>query len=274
MDRRPADPADTPLPPPPTSPWPAADDVPPSAAVYLSPPVGLYAAAKPALDWVAAAGLLLVLWPFIAAGWVAVRLTTTGPGIYAQTRAGRRGPAFRILKLRSMHHTPATAADFRWATRDDARVTRVGKVLRALHLDELPQLFNVLRGEMSLVGPRPERPEVIAGKGLADEVPGYPLRSRVRPGVTGLAQIQLPADTDVTSVRHKVYYDLYYLAHQSLWLDLRICAGTVLKWFIGPDRLRRLLALPSREQVCEHFLSLLAPPVPADEASSLTAPVV
>jgi lipopolysaccharide/colanic/teichoic acid biosynthesis glycosyltransferase len=189
--------------------------------------------------------------------------------VYAQTRAGRGGRLFRIFKIRSMHHTRANAADFAWATAGDRRITRVGKVLRALHLDELPQLVNVLRGEMGLVGPRPERPEVIAGKGLADEVPGYALRTLVRPGVTGLAQIQVPADSDVTSVKHKVYYDLYYLAHQSVWLDLRICVGTVLKCFLRAETLRRVLFLPTREQVCEHFLSLLAAPEP----DSRVAPV-
>lgn len=269
--RPPADQSATPPLPPPTPPWPDVDDVPPSAAVYLSAPAGLYATLKPTFELIASAVLVVAFFPLMAAAWLAIRLTSPGPGVYAQTRAGRGGRAFRIFKIRSMHHSKATAADFAWATAGDARITRVGKVLRALHLDELPQLFNVLRGEMSLVGPRPERPEVIAGKGLADDVPGYALRTLVRPGVTGLAQIQLPADSDVTSVRHKVYYDLYYLAHQSVWLDLRIAAGTLLKCFVGPDTLRKFLFLPTREQVCDHFLSLLA--VPEGEESSLAVPV-
>lgn len=258
-------------PPAPTPPWPDVDDVPPSAAVYLSAPAGWYATLKPTFELIAAAVLVVVLFPFMVVAWLAIKLTSPGPGVYAQTRAGRNGSAFRIFKIRSMHHTPATAADIAWATAGDARITRVGKLLRALHLDELPQLFNVLRGEMSLVGPRPERPEVIADKGLADEVPGYPLRAQVRPGVTGLAQIQLPADSDITSVKHKLYYDLYYLAHQSVWLDVRICVGTLLKAAVGPARLQRLLFLPTREQVCDHFLSLLA--VPEGEESPLVVPV-
>src|SRR5205823_3638949 len=107
-----------------------------------------------------------------------------------------------------------------WSPCGDRRVTRIGRLLRVTHLDELPQLFNVLMGHMSLVGPRPERPEVIDAKGLTQVVPGYRLRQLVKPGVTGLAQLQLPPDSDITSVRHKVVYDLYYARHQSLFLDL------------------------------------------------------
>jgi lipopolysaccharide/colanic/teichoic acid biosynthesis glycosyltransferase len=248
------------------------DDVPPTATVYLSAPTGWYATLKPTFELLTAAVCSVLLFPFMLLAWAAIKLTSRGPGLYVQTRAGRGDRPFRIFKIRSMRSDEATAANLNWATKGDARVTRVGKVLRALHLDELPQLFNVLRGEMSLVGPRPERPEVIATKGLPDEVPGYSLRTLVRPGVTGLAQIQLPADTDVTSVRHKVYYDLYYLSHQSLWLDLRICAGTVLKCFLSPDTLRKVLFLPTRERVCDHFLSLLA--VPEDEVAHAAQTVV
>ena len=113
-------------------------------------------------------------------------------------------------------------------------MTWVGRVLRRTHIDELPKLFNVLIGQMSLVGPRPERPEVIQAKGLNQLVPGYRLRLRVKPGVTGLAQCQLPADSDVTSVRYKVVYDLYYVEHGSPWFDLRILALTL--WHILTTR--------------------------------------
>ena len=123
----------------------------------------------------------------------------------------------------------------------------VGQLLRKCHIDEFPQLLNVLRGEMSLVGPRPERPEVIQGKGLAERVPGYSLRMSVKPGITGLAQVQLPADSDLRSVRHKIVYDLYYIANRSLWLDARIMVATVLKAIgITPTWLRRICMLPSQ----------------------------
>ena len=245
---------------PPTPPWPEVDGVPASAVVHLTAPTGLYATLKPAFELIAAAGLMILLLPFMLIAWAVVKLTSAGPGVYVQTRAGRGGRAYSIFKLRTMHHTKANAANTSWAKANDGRITPLGKVFRALHLDELPQLFNVLRGEMSLIGPRPERPEVIAGKGLAGDVPGYDLRTLVRPGVSGLAQIQLPADSDQLSVRHKVLYDLYYLSHQTVWLDARIVVGTLLKAFVKPDGLRKLLFLPTREQVCEHFLSLLVAP--------------
>lgn len=261
----PADPCATP-------PWPAVDDLSPTATVYLPAPAGWYASLKPTFDLLAAVIFTVLTFPFMVAAWVAIKISSPGPGLYVQTRAGRGERPFRIFKIRSMRHDRATATNLNWAAKGDSRITTVGKLLRVLHLDELPQLFNVLRGEMSLVGPRPERPEVIALKGLPDEVPGYHLRALVRPGVTGLAQIQLPADTDVTSVKHKLYYDLYYLAHQSVWLDVRICAGTLLKCVFGPETLRKLLFLPTREQVCDHFLSLLA--VPEADAEAVAAPVV
>ena len=267
MESRP--PAEPPPDPAPTPEWPEVDSVPPTAAVYLAAPVGWYASLKPTFELLAAAVFTLLLFPFMLLAWAAIRLTSPGPGLYTQTRTGRGGRDFRIFKIRTMRHDRATAANLAWAVKGDTRVTGVGRVLRTLHLDELPQLFNVLRGEMSLVGPRPERPEVIAAKGLPDEVPGYALRTLVRPGVTGLAQIQLPADTDVVSVRHKVYYDLYYLSHQSVWLDVRICLGTLLKCVCRAGTLRKVLFLPTREQVCEHFLSLLEAPQP----DSRVAPV-
>ncbi len=246
--------------------WPEVDDVSAAAPVYLTPNAGWYTAVKPAVEAVAGIGLMLVALPLLLVGWALIRLTSRGPGFYFQSRAGWRNRPYTIVKIRSMYHTPEVAKNTDWAKlTGDARVTPVGRILRALHLDELPQLFNVLRGEMSLVGPRPERPEVIARKQLIDLVPGYAHRTTVRPGVTGLAQVQLPGDTDVTSVRHKVYYDLYYLSHQSLWLDARICAATLLKSFLSPDRLRRVLLLPTREQVCAHFLTLLTPPEPGTE---------
>jgi lipopolysaccharide/colanic/teichoic acid biosynthesis glycosyltransferase len=265
-------PADAPAEPTPTPPWPTVDDIPPTTAVYLPAPADWYASLKPTFDTIVAAVGVVLLFPFIVLAWAAIKISSPGPGLYVQTRAGRGNRPFSIFKIRSMKHDLATAKNLNWATQGDARITWVGKLLRKLHLDELPQLFNVLRGEMSLVGPRPERPEVISLKGLPDEVPGYAFRALVRPGVTGLAQIQLPADTDITSVRHKVYYDLYYITHQSVWLDARICVGTVLKCFLRAETLRKILFLPTRERVCEHFLSLLA--APDADAEAVPVPVV
>src|SRR5262249_12110932 len=151
----------------------------------------------------------------------------------------------------------------------DSRITRVGKFLRLSHIDELPQLLNVLLGHMSLVGPRPERPEVIQARGLNQLVPGYRHRLRVKPGVTGLAQCQLPADSDVTSVRYKIVYDLYYVENMSLLLDLRLMLATLFRAAkLGPEALRRVFLLPNRKRVAETFHSRIVPP-----PESATVPV-
>ena len=242
-----------------TEPWPEVDWMTVGTRLRLDPPAGWYAAMKPAIEIGAAVLLLPVALVAIAAAWVLVRATSAGPGFYVQTRVGRGGRPFGIVKVRTMFSDASVAKNIEWAQKNDRRITPVGKILRVLHIDELPQLFNVLKGEMSLVGPRPERPEVIASKGLHKQVPGYDHRTAVHPGVTGLAQVQLPADTDTLSVRHKVCYDLYYLMNRSLWLDLRLCAATALKAFLSPPALRRFLLLPTREQVVAQVLQLVQP---------------
>lgn len=215
-----------------------------------APAPGFYGAAKPYLDFVAALCIGIAVLPVLALAWAAVRITSAGPGVYTQVRSGFRGRDYTIFKLRSMTHNCESQSGIRWATKRDSRVTPIGQFLRVTHLDELPQLWNVLRGEMSLVGPRPERPEVIRAKGLCDLVPGYEDRMQVRPGVTGFAQVQLPADTDIASVRAKVSYDLYYVRHQSLGFDVRILLATAFKAAgVGPVALRKLFRLPTPEQV-------------------------
>jgi lipopolysaccharide/colanic/teichoic acid biosynthesis glycosyltransferase len=153
-----------------------------------------------------------------------VKLTSRGPAFYTQTRVGEDGRLFTIWKIRSMVHNCESLTGPRWSMPGDPRVTRIGAFLRASHLDELPQLLNVLRGEMSLIGPRPERPEFVPE--LERELPGYWQRLTVRPGVTGLAQVQLPPDSDLTSVRRKLAHDLYYIRHLGPWLDLRLLLCT------------------------------------------------
>ena len=257
--------------PPATERWNEVDWLPAHVRLLVDPRTGWYAGMKPALEIGAAALMLPLALLAVAVAWVFVRVTSQGPGFYFQTRLGRNGREYRIVKIRTMYHSPAVAGNSEWAKKNDGRITPIGKVLRLLHIDELPQLWNVLTGEMSLVGPRPERPEVIASKGLRNQVPGYDLRTAVRPGVTGLAQVQLPADSDGLSVRHKVYYDLYYLMNRSFGLDLRLCAATALKAFLGPTALRRLLFLPSREQVVAQVLELVNP-FPTTGASTDTPP--
>jgi lipopolysaccharide/colanic/teichoic acid biosynthesis glycosyltransferase len=211
-------------------------------------PVSDYARLKALLDYVAAALLLVPATPLMLLSALLVRLTSRGPAFYSQVRAGLDGKPYRIHKIRSMYHDCEKHTGARWATVGDPRVTPFGRFLRATHLDELPQLWNVLRGEMSLIGPRPERPEFVVP--LEKVIEGYRQRLAVRPGVTGLAQVQLPPDTDVESVRRKVAYDLYYIANIGFWLDVRIVAATGLKVFGLPfEALRRLLWLPEEWEI-------------------------
>jgi lipopolysaccharide/colanic/teichoic acid biosynthesis glycosyltransferase len=179
------------------------------------------------LDFSVALLLLVLTSPLIAFAAFLVKLSSPGPVIYSQTRLGKGGRPYRIFKLRTMIHNCERGSGARWSTAGDSRITSIGRLLRRTHIDELPQLWNVLRGEMSLVGPRPERPEFAVH--LDQVIPYYRKRLAVRPGVTGLAQIQLPGDTDLESVRRKLAYDLYYIQQSTPWLDCRIILGTVLK---------------------------------------------
>jgi lipopolysaccharide/colanic/teichoic acid biosynthesis glycosyltransferase len=180
---------------------------------------------KRACDLLIGFAISIVAIPVIAAAWAIVRLTSSGPGFYSQLRVGWNGRVFRIYKIRTLYHNCEAVSGVMWSTKNDPRVTFVGRFLRKFHVDELPQLWNVLRGDMSLVGPRPERPEFVGL--LAAEIPGYTERLMVRPGVTGLAQIQLPPDTDIDSVRRKLIFDQCYVRTGGVWLDLRIMLGTV-----------------------------------------------
>jgi lipopolysaccharide/colanic/teichoic acid biosynthesis glycosyltransferase len=214
-------------------------------------------------DVIAALLLLILTAPLLLLAMLLIKLTSRGPVLYTQTRVGRHGLPFTIYKLRSMIHKCESLTGARWAVPGDPRVTLVGGFLRRTHLDELPQLWNVLRGDMSLVGPRPERPEFVPQ--LEQAIPCYRERLRVRPGVTGLAQVQLPADTDLDSVRVKLAYDLYYVRNCGLWLDARIMLSTALKMIGLPFRaLRQLFRFPRREAIetaCTADPRVLAPRV-------------
>ena len=157
-----------------------------------------------------------------------VQRTSKGPAIYSQLRIGYQGKLFYLYKFRSMYQDCEKKTGPVWAAQNDARVTPMGKFLRKSYLDELPQLFNVLFGQMSLVGPRPERPEIAAK--LRSVFPDdYYKRLLVPPGITGLAQIRLPADLDIDDVLRKVHYDLLYIRRMSLWLDIKLILGTVVR---------------------------------------------
>jgi lipopolysaccharide/colanic/teichoic acid biosynthesis glycosyltransferase len=213
-------------------------------------PGGRYAAVKGVVELAAALVLLVPAAPLILLAGLLIKLTSRGPVFYAQTRLGRRGRPYAMYKLRTMAHDCEKLSGPCWSAEGDPRVTPVGRFLRRTHLDELPQLWNVVRGDMGLVGPRPERPEFVGA--LERAVPRYRERMLVKPGVTGLAQVQLPADTDLASVRRKLAYDLYYIHKMSAWLDLRILLGTALKVVGVPfDLLGKLARMPGRQAV-EH----------------------
>ena len=191
---------------------------------------------------VAGLGILITfpLWILIA---IAIKLTSRGPIFYDQTRIGRDlrgsgiqsndprrkhdlgGRPFRIYKFRTMTVDAERGTGPVWATRNDSRVTAVGRVLRQYRLDELPQLINVLKGDMNVVGPRPERPSIVAD--LRETIPDYQSRHRVRPGITGHAQVNLQYDSCLDDVKRKIGYDLEYLQRQSFWADLKIMAQTI-----------------------------------------------
>jgi lipopolysaccharide/colanic/teichoic acid biosynthesis glycosyltransferase len=223
---------------------------------------GVYGSVKRALEVVLALVLLVVTAPLILASALLVKLTSRGPAFYTQTRVGLGGRPFTIYKIRTMIHNCESLTGPRWAIPGDPRVTRVGQFLRVSHLDELPQLLNVLRGDMSLIGPRPERPEFIGE--LERALPGYRSRLAVRPGVTGLAQVQLPADSDLESVRRKLQYDLYYVRASGPWLDFRLLCCTGLRMLGMPFRISgRLLRIPTKAVIETAMKPLPAPEAPA-----------
>jgi lipopolysaccharide/colanic/teichoic acid biosynthesis glycosyltransferase len=199
---------------------------------------------KRAADVILSILIFILTLPLLILAMVLAKLTSPGPAIYSQTRVGRDGRLFTIYKVRSMLQDSERLTGPRWATPGDPRITPIGRFLRASHLDELPQLWNVFRGEMSLVGPRPERPMLVDK--IERAIPCYRDRLLVRPGVTGLAQVQLPPDTDLNSVSRKLICDLSYIVHMSLWLDLRIVACTALGLLNVPHAAsRRIFRVPS-----------------------------
>lgn len=176
-------------------------------------------------DLVVSALALVALLPLFALIALVIRLESPGPVFYRQRRVGWRGRLFDVIKFRSMRADAEKLSGPVWAGPDDPRITRVGRLLRTSRLDELPQLWNILLGQMSLVGPRPERPHFFDV--LRADVPLFELRTVLRPGLTGWAQIRAPYAADPEDARAKLEYDLYYVLHRSLWFDLAILIETV-----------------------------------------------
>ena len=204
---------------------------------------GLAARASRWVNVLLAVVVLIALLPLLLLIAIAIKLTSRGPVLYTQERIGldRRTPGadagshgrtrdlggrpFTIYKFRTMRVDAEQATGAVWATQNDPRITPVGRFLRQYRLDEIPQLLNVLRGEMNIVGPRPERPTIFAE--LRGHISEYPLRQRAKPGITGLAQINHHYDRSLDDVRTKVRYDLEYISRRSLWEDVRIMLQTI-----------------------------------------------
>lgn len=195
------------------------------------------------LNFAIAAITLVVALPILILMAIAVKLTSRGPILYAQTRVGldrrwrstlalheRRledlgGQVFTIYKFRTMRVDAERGSGAVWAQENDPRVTRLGKYMRVLRLDEIPQFWNVLLGDMNIVGPRPERPSIVSR--LREDIPEYQCRHRVKPGITGLAQINQNYDACIDDVRSKVGWDLRYIREQGVWIDFKILVRTL-----------------------------------------------
>ena len=183
------------------------------------------AAFRRSFDILTALAVLLVTLPLLLLAMLAIRLDGPGPVFYRQDRVGRGGRVFRLMKLRSMRVDAEAGGAPVWAAKADPRVTRVGRLLRLARVDEIPQVLNVLRGDMAFIGPRPERPAFVAQ--LAASIPHYADRAVVKPGITGWAQVRFPYGASVEDARQKLAYDLYYVRRRSLFLDLLILVATV-----------------------------------------------
>ena len=213
-----------------------------------TPGHGLYDTIGPLAGRSLAVVLLVIGSPVIFLAALAMRLTSRGPAIFRQTRVGRHGRTYVMYKIRTMRVDAEKHTGPTWTKLRDPRITPLGRLIRKLHLDEFPQLINVIKGEMALVGPRPERPEFT--QRLAIEIPGYLDRLEVLPGITGLAQINLPPDTDLDSVRRKLVLDLLYARECGAWLDAKIMACTFARLFcIKGPRVTRLFGVERTVQL-------------------------
>ena len=180
---------------------------------------------KRQFDLIASLMLLAITWPIMLVTALCIYLESGGPVLFRQERVGKDSRVFSLLKFRSMRNGAERDGEPRWASQNDVRTTRIGRFIRKARIDELPQVFNVLRGEMSFVGPRPERPFFVDR--LSKQIPYYGLRHSAKPGITGWAQVRYPYGATVDDAVEKLQYDLYYVKNHSLFLDLMVLIATV-----------------------------------------------
>lgn len=186
---------------------------------------------KRAMDIAGSLFGIIITSPIMLIVAMLVKLSSPGPVIFKQERVGRHNKPFRMYKFRSMELQQPGEEKKAWTVRNDPRVTRVGKFLRKTSIDELPQLFNILKGDMSLVGPRPERPLFV--EKFKEEIPRYMVKHQVRPGLTGWAQVNgLRGDT---SIRKRIEYDIYYIENWTVWFDIKIIFMTFITGFINKN---------------------------------------
>ena len=188
---------------------------------------------KRVADLILTGVLLILVFPVMLLAALAIKLDSPGPVFYSQFRSGLYGKPFRVYKFRSMYQD-AEKRGAQWASQRDPRITRVGYWLRVMRIDELPQIWNVLRGEMTLIGPRPERPEFDVK--LKEAIPYYEVRYLVKPGITGWAQVMYPYGASIEDAYEKLAYDLYYIKNYSLWLDMAIAFKTIRVVLLGKGR--------------------------------------
>ncbi len=186
---------------------------------------------KRILDIVVSLLILIITMPVTILASIAIKLESKGSVFFTQDRCGLNGELFKILKFRSMRHDAEKHTGPIWSQKDDPRITRVGKFIRKVRIDELPQMFNVLKGEMSIVGPRPERPYFV--EMLTEKIPYYKRRLKVRPGITGWAQVKHKYDESIEDVKTKLRYDLFYIENMSLRMDFKILFRTIFVVLFG-----------------------------------------
>jgi lipopolysaccharide/colanic/teichoic acid biosynthesis glycosyltransferase len=174
---------------------------------------------------------LLALFPIFLVFFSLIKLDSEGPVFYFQKRVGQKGKIFNLIKFRTMVADAENSSGAKWASKEDPRITRVGRHLRRYRIDEFPQMVNVFKGEMAIVGPRPERPEFVYI--LEKELPYYSLRHSIKPGITGWAQVKASYSGTIAESRDKLEYDLFYLKNKSLKYDLYICFKTIKTLLLG-----------------------------------------
>jgi Undecaprenyl-phosphate glucose phosphotransferase len=188
-------------------------------------------AVKRLMDIVGSIVAMIIFSPFMLFAVIAIKATDKGPIIFKQERVGLQGKPFMMYKFRTMAVQTESEEKTGWTTRNDSRVTKVGKFLRRTSIDEMPQFFNILKGDMSLVGPRPERPQFV--EKFKEQIPRYMVKHQVRPGLTGWAQIN--GYRGDTSIRKRIEFDIYYIENWTIWFDLKILAGTFSHGFINKN---------------------------------------